>query len=242
MDSSLAWLVVAAIAFVGSHFALSAMEPRNALARRFGEQGFLGAYSLVAAITLVALIFAYGNTSYVPLWTASPWTRWIPVLVMPVAALLLVGGLTQYNPTAVGAKFGDVAGDPAPGILKITRNPVMWAIGLWALSHIPPNGDAASLILFGSLAFLALGGTTRIEAKHKRRDPDGFGRLAEITSNVPFLALLSPAKRAFWRMAYGRDPLKTFWREIGLWRFALALGVYVALAVLHPWIAGVPVH
>ena len=235
-------LVAAAVAFVGSHFVLAAPRTRAALVRRLGEQGFAGAFSLVAAVTLVVLVIAFSRAPYVELWPPASALRWIPAVVMPLACLLLVCGVSQQNPTAVMQGFDPKARDPAPGILKVTRHPVMWAIGLWALSHIAPNGDLASLIFFGSIAFLAFYGTTQIEAKRRGREPDGFARFAEVTSNVPFAALLSEKKRTFWRTAYGADPAKTVWSEIGLWRVTAALALYVTLIVAHPWVTGVAVH
>ncbi len=235
-------LIAAAVAFVGSHFVLASPRTRAALVARLGEQGFTAVFSLVALLTLAVLVVAYGEAPYLELWPPAPALRWIPVAVLPFASFLVMCGLTQPNPTAVMQRFDPKLRDPAPGVLKITRHPVMWGIGLWALSHIPPNGDFASLVFFGSFAVLAFVGTTQIEAKRRARDPDGFARFAEVTSNVPFVALLSARMRAFWKTAYSIDPARTVWGEIGLWRVAAALALYVALTVAHPWITGVAVH
>lgn len=239
MSGTIQYLVLVALIFVGGHIALSSPLLREALVARLGEQGFTAAYSAAAVVTLGWLVIAFSDAPYVELWASQRWTRWLPVVVMPIASLFLICGYSQYNPTAVVNKLDPKLRDPAPGILKVTRHPIMWAIGLWALAHIPVNGDLASLILFGSLAFLALYGTTRIDAKRRARDPEMFRRFAEITSNLPFAALLSPAKRRFAKTAYGADPLKTIWGEIGLWRVAAALALYIALIVAHPWITGV---
>jgi uncharacterized membrane protein len=235
-------LLAAAVAFVGSHFVLAAPRTRAALVRHLGERGFAGVFSLVAAVTLVVLVIAFSRAPYAELWPPLPALRWIPTLVLPFAALLLICGVSQQNPTAVMQGFDPKARDPAPGILKITRHPVMWAIGLWALSHLAPNGDLAALIFFGSIAFLALYGTIQIEAKRRAREPDGFARFAEVTSNVPLAALLSEKCREFWKTAYGIDPARTVWSEIGLWRVTAALALYVTLVIAHPWITGVAVH
>jgi uncharacterized membrane protein len=235
-------LLTAAVAFVGSHFVLAAPRTRAGLVSRLGEQPFAAVYSAVALLTLVVFIVAYGEAPYQALWPASAALRLVPVIVMPFAALLVICGYSQRNPTSVGQGFGGGGRDPAPGILKVTRHPVLWGIALWALSHMVANGDVASLIFFGSFAVLALFGTTQIETKRRIREPDGFARFAEITSNVPLLALLSPKKRRFWKTAYSIDPLKAVWHEIGLLRVTAALALYVALIVLHPWITGVPVR
>ncbi len=144
---------------------------------------------------------------------------------MPIAILLIVGGYTQRNPTAVMQTLAPAGSHPAPGILTITRHPVMWGIGLWAVAHIPPNGDLASLQLFGGLAVLALGGTVAIDAKRRARDPEGFARLEAVTSNVPFLAIRE-----------GRTQMA----RLEQWRLLLAAGIYFGLMIAHPWIAGVP--
>lgn len=235
-------LLTAAVAFVGSHFVLAAPRTRANLAKRLGEQQFTLVYSAVALLTLVVFVIAYNEAPTVELWPTTASLRLVPALVMPFAALLMICGVSQRNPTAVGQSFDAGARDPAPGILKVTRHPVMWAIGLWALAHMIANGDVAALIFFGSFAVLALFGTAQIEAKRKARDADGFARFAEVTSNMPLIALLSTKKRRFWKTAYSIDPLKAVWHEIGLLRVTAALALYVVLVFLHPWIAGVPVR
>jgi uncharacterized membrane protein len=226
-------LLTAAVAFIGSHFVLAA--PRMRL------QQFTLLYSAVALVTLVVFVIAYRETAYMALWPTTPALRLVPVFVMPFAALLVFCGFSQRNPTLVMQGFDTATRNPAPGILKVTRHPIMWGIGLWALAHMVANGDIAAFIFFGSFAFLALFGTTQIEAKRRAREPEGFARFEEVTSNVPLLALLSTKKRNFWKTAYGIDPLRTVWSEIGLWRVAAALALYVALVVAHPWLTGVSV-
>ena len=222
--SGLGELALAALAFVGGHFLLSSSPVRRPLAAALGEFGFAGVYSVLAIAAFIWMLRSYGQAPYVELWPALPALRFIPLFVMPFAVLLVIGGYTQRNPTAVMQPMAG-AGNPAPGILTITRHPVMWGIALWAFSHLPPNGDAASLILFGGLAVLALGGTVAIDAKRRTRDPDSFARLAAATSNVPFLAIREGRARL------GR---------VQPWRLVLAAAAYLAFLMAHPWIAGVP--
>jgi uncharacterized membrane protein len=221
-------LLLAALAFIGGHFLISSPMVRPALVARLGERAFAGVYSLLATAALIWFGFAYGAAPYVELWPRPGWAWLVPAIVMPLVCLLLVCGYSQTNPTVVMQAFDRSAADPAPGILKVTRHPIMWGIGLWALTHIPANGDVASLILFGGLALLALCGTTQIEAKRRARDPEGFARFAAATSNVPLVAL-----------AQGRAKLRL--ADIGAWRIALAAAIYVVLWLAHPWLAGVPV-
>src|SRR3546814_3231770 len=75
-------------------------------------------------VALLCMIAAYGAAPRVPVWQPAPVLAWVPLLVMPVAAILLVAGLTSPNPTLVGGeRFLDGApGSPAVGILSITRH------------------------------------------------------------------------------------------------------------------------
>ena len=86
-----------------------------------------------------------------------------------------------------------------PGIVAITRHPVLWSFGLWAASHIPPNGDLVSLILFGLLAMFAFLGMARMDKKMREKLGDRhWQQLAADTSILPFAAIL--AGRAKWPM------------------------------------------
>jgi uncharacterized membrane protein len=144
---------------------------------------------------------------------------------MPLAFLLVVCAVTAPNPTVVGQKPDPDAAAPATGIIRVTRHPFMWGVGLWAVLHVLANGDQASAIFFGTFAVLALAGTILIDARRTRENAPGWGVFLQATSNVPFVAVLQRRQR----LVPG---------EIGLWRAALALGLYVLLLWLHPWLFG----
>jgi uncharacterized membrane protein len=228
MDHALVSLVIAGIAFCGSHTLLSSTRLRGSLRDQLGEQGFLFVYSLTALATFAWFVLAYARAPAMALWTPPGWTALVPVLTMPLASWLLVAGYTTANPTAVGMERSVRADDPAPGILRITRHPVMWAVGLWALSHLTANGDFASVWFFGLNAILALSGTVLIDRKKRLALGSHWQRLAGVTSNLPFAAL-----------AAGRTWLR--WRDIGLLRPIAALLLYAVLYLAHPIFAGVPV-
>lgn len=228
MAHGLLSLVIAAVAFCGSHTLLSSTRLRGSLRDQLGERGYLAVYSLTALVIFAWFLVAYVHAPTIALWPRQRWTALIPVVVMPFAAILLIAGYTTPNPTAVAMEHRARADDPAPGILRITRHPVMWAIGLWALSHLIANGDLRSLIFFGAFAGLSLGGTVLIDRKKRLALGSHWSRLAEITSNLPFAALIA-----------GRTRLR--WRDIGLLRVVAGLLLYVVLYRGHLLIAGVPV-
>jgi uncharacterized membrane protein len=148
--------------------------------------------------------------------------------LMPFILVLAIGGFTAPNPSAVMMAAPESGWQPK-GILTVTRHPVMWAFGLWALLHILANGDLASLIFFGAFALLALLGTLAIDAKKQRTwTPESWQAFSARTSNLPFVAVMQ-----------GRTRFD--WRGIGWKTLAIAVALYVAIIFwLHPQVIGVP--
>jgi uncharacterized membrane protein len=219
-------LALAVLLFVGSHLLLSAPRLRNVLVGQLGEGMFRGLYVVVALITITLVVMAWRRAPFVPILEPGPGLRHLSLLVMPLAFILLVGALTGRNPTALGQRVGD--GDPATGFLRITRHPLMWAIALWGIVHVLANGDAAAVLLFGGLAFLALFGTVQQDRKLAARPDPRWQEFLAVTSHVPFAAILARRQRLV--------PA-----EIGWWRPLLGLVMFVVVLLAHPWLFGVAV-
>jgi uncharacterized membrane protein len=219
-------LLLAAGFLIASHYGISSTPLRGQLVDRIGERAYLALYSVIALVAIVWLSIAYAGASYVELWPFAPWMALVPLLLMPVALIFLVGGVSTPNPTAVGAQDALDKEDAARGILRVTRHPVMWAIALFAFSHLVANGDLASVIFFGSFAALALIGTLLLDRKYAARRGADWGRFAEVTSNVPFGAIAA-------------DRQRIVFEELGWLRVGAAFALYLALLVLHPWVFGV---
>lgn len=186
-------LIAAATLFTGGHFLLSHRPIRAALVRGLGETKFLALYSVIMLIALGWMMVSYQRAPVQLLWPTPTWADDLALWLMPVAFVLLAGGLRPDNPTAIGALGRRQAALPA--FFAITRHPFLWAATLWSLVHIPANGDVASLILFGSLLLLALLGTFAIDAKLRARDPARWREVAARTSNLPFAALVTGRAR-----------------------------------------------
>lgn len=227
MTGSIETLFAAVVGFVGAHFLLAAPPLRAAVVRGIGERGFLAFYSGISAVLFIWMLLAYGNAPYVDVWYPAPWTRHVVFTIMPFSVLLAVLGYLTPNPTAVGGERAFEATDPAPGIFRVTRHPVMWGIGLWALSHLAANGDQASIVLFGGLAVLAFGGMLAVDAKRARRMGAKWGPLAMTTSILPFMAILERRTQFDWA-------------GIGWRRLGIALAGFLLLLLAHPYYAGVP--
>ena len=207
-------LVIATAAFLATHFVTST-PLRPALVNTLGEWPYRGIYSLVALVTLGWMIWAYSGAPREPLW--SP-VRELPVGIMPFAFILIACGYWR-NPTMVGADKLLKSEDPARGMIRITRHPIMWGIMLWAAAHILARGDLRGLIFFGSFLLLAVVGTLAMDSR-KKSNPD-WPRFAAVTSHVPFVAI-----------AQGRNGI--VWREIGWLRPAIGLAAFFAVLLFHP--------
>ena len=217
-EGSLAPLLFALAGFGLTHLIPVAPPLRRRLAALLGERGYLIGYSLLSLAVLAWVARAYAEAPYVEIWPQDPLTyNWITLGGMGVAVALGVVGLMVPNPFSLGR--GGKGYDPArPGLLRLTRHPVLWAVILWAGAHIPPNGDAASLLLFGLLFFAALPGPWLLDRKARRRfSPEEWRRLTTETHR-PRLRLIA----------------ETGWRPI-----VLAGLTYAAILYAHPSLFGV---
>ncbi len=227
MTGTLTWLLIAALVFLATHMVAST-PLRGIAVAGLGERGWLAVFSLASIVELVWLVLAYGAAPYEELWSPPAWTAWVPILVMPVSFVLVTCGYLTPNPSAVMQEKHLHDPDPAPGIMKVTRHPIMAGIALWALAHLAANGDAASVILFGAMAALALPGMTLLDWKMEAKAGAAWGPLALTTSAMPFLAAVQ-----------GRE--RPSLAGIGWWKIVLGLALYALFALGHGHIIGVGV-
>ena len=216
-----AQLWFATAAFIATHFVTST-PLRGALVRGLGERPYIAAYSLVAFATLGWMIWAFARAEAEPLWQG--W-RSLPAWVMPVAFVLVACGLFSRNPTLVGADRLLKSGEPARGVIRITRHPIMWAFMLWAAVHMIARGELNSLVFFGGLFAVAALGTLLMDGRKARTLGEDWKRFAGVTSNVPFVAI-----------AQGRNRLNS--AEIGWRNPVIGLALYGVFFWAHPMLFG----
>ena len=214
--------ILAFVAFLAAH--LIPMRPalKSPLIAVLGRAGYIAAFSLLSLGLLFWLLMAAGRAPFVEVWPQAGWQRWLVNLAMPLAIALTVFAVGVPNPFSFGGKTAGFDPD-RPGIIGLTRHPLMWAFAIWAFVHLLANGDLAHLVLFGPLLIFALSGVFAAEARARAALPD-FDRLAARTSVWPGAALIS-----------GR------WRPGGLpsiWRLAVTLLVWAALLHLHAPVIG----
>lgn len=226
MTGSLWHLALACLLFVGSHVVLSNRAVRAPLTEAVGEPVFRAVYSIVSLALIVWMAMAYGAAPYVEIWFPATGWRHLSLTLMVLAALLVVGGITTPSLPTFGGGSPELAARGPRGFAKITRHPLMWGFVLWGVSHLLANGDAAAMLLFGSLTVLALLGPLAIDVKRRANMGAAWERFAAETSYWPFAAMVA-----------GRTRLR--FHEIGWWRIGLGLALYAILLWSHPWLFGV---
>lgn len=215
-------LVVACIVFLLLH-GLPSTPLRGALIARLGEGPYTGLFSLATLAAIVWMALAYRAAPLTPLW---PGLRHLPAAVMPFSFILIACGVLTPNPTAVGAGRLLANPEPARGIIRVTRHPVMWGIMLWAGAHLLARGELKATIFFGTFLLLAAAGTLLQDARKAKTHGGDWIRFQALTSNLPFAAI-----------ARGRNRFAA--GEIGLVRIAFGLLLYGGFLIAHPWLFGV---
>ena len=214
-------LYFACAAFLATHF-IPATPLRRVLVKAIGEKGYIALYSLLAFATIGWMVWAYNRAPLEPLWVG---LRWLPAAVMPFSFILLACGILSRNPTMVGADKLLSNPDPARGIIRVTRHPVMWSFILWALAHILARGEFGAIVFFGTFLLLAALGAVLMDQRKARNLGEDWQRFAAVTSYFPFLAI-----------AQGRNSFKP--AEIGWRNPAIGLALYALLFWFHPLLFG----
>lgn len=228
MDQSLASLIAAAVAFVGSHFVMS--HPlRGALLRVLGPIGFQLAYTLVSFATLgwAVLAFRAVGPGAAGLWDGTGDGLWIAAsLLTLVAGVLFVGSLIG-NPALPAPGAIAAAAKPVHGVFHVTRHPMMWSFTLWALAHVLISPTPRSLVLCGAIGTLALVGSHLQDRKKSNLAGEAwigweaktsywprFGGLAH-AGLVPWLGGITLWLAATWAHIPGNGMTAGIWRWVG---------------------------
>lgn len=218
-------LATAMAVFLLTHTIPSRPTLRARLVTFLGRRGYVMAYSVVSILVLAWVIGSAGNAPYLELWPREDWQSSVPAVGMLLASILAVFALTMPNPLSLGPK-GDFLPDH-PGVAGFVRHPLLWAMLIWSISHMVPNGDLSHLIMFGLFALLSAGSMLMFDRRSRRKHGDAvWQQLARKTSNIPLASLAKG-----WRPRL--SPMS------GL-RFGGGLVLYGILVVSHGLIAGVP--
>lgn len=213
--------IAAIIVFLITHALPAARGLRALLIERIGHRIYLLTYSIISLFALGWLISTALRAPYVELWPPSQVATVLTLCAMLPGCILFTAALNRPNPLSISfVKVKDIT--TSPGILALTRHPILWAFVIWSTSHILANGDLVSVVMFGGLAIFAVLGMWSLPKRAKRSlTKSEFKRAAALSSG----GCLSRLRRA------------------ASLRFAIELicGIllYVLLLVLHEPVIGV---
>ncbi len=230
MTPALISLLLAALFWIVLHIGVAGSPVRGFVLDRLGARPWRALFASLSVVGLVWLGWSYALSqdpdNFYGLRLVEDWMLWVPLVVMPIALVLFVGAVSVPNPTAVGGEAALQQAEPATGILRITRHPMLWSFALWAAAHLLAKGDLGSLLLFGSILLTALAGMPSIDRKRAAAAPAAWARFRDRTSILPFGAIVT-----------GRNHLVL--AEIGWKSIGIALLAWLVLLLLHPFIFGV---
>ncbi|XWN29261.1 MAG: NnrU family protein [Devosia sp.] len=203
---------LAYIVFLLTHAIPTQTGLKESLARTLGRAVYGALYGIVSLASLAWLIVAAERAPFVPVLGFAAWQLAVPFVLMVPACFLVTFAIGRPNPYSFGG-FQNARFNPAyPGVVRITRHPLLAAIALWSLGHGIANGDLAHLLLFGGFFVFSLFGMVMINRRHKGED-------------------LPPVERPVDKMTASAIAL----------RAGLGLALYGGLMAAHPWLAGVDI-
>lgn len=221
MDGDIIALIAANAAFVGSHFAMS--HPLRApMVRALGEKGFSLAYTAVSFATLAWVYFAFIAAPPADLGGSGD-IGWIAATIITFPAMVLLAGSFIGNPALPTPQAEAQARAEPRGVFRVTRHPMMWAIGLWALSHLVLFWSTRTMITALAMGILALVGARFQDGKKEALMGEAWGEWSRKTSYWPRWSQF---------FAVGAVPLlagTALWLAgswVHLWRAGIPAGVF----------------
>lgn len=145
-------LILGIVLFLGIHL-IRVVAPgfRLSMISSLGESGWKIGYSVASVLTLILLIYGFGQArDQTPIWSPPFWMSHVSALLMLFALICLAASLL-----------------PAGHIATKTKHPMVLSVKIWAFAHLLSNGDGAAILLFA--AFLAWGVILRISLKRRER-------------------------------------------------------------------------
>jgi len=218
MPTSL-YLAAALLLFV-SHAVPSWPGVRPALVARLGRPGFMALHSVLSLAALTLFVVAYRDvdtTGFV--FTPAGWAHQLAVALMPVAFVLIAARLST--------KAGEPLSPREPaGIYRVTRFPGSLGLLLWAVLHLQATGDARRVVLFATMAAIALFAMVKNDWVLRRARSAAARTFREETSVVPFAAILAGRQRFVWH-------------EIGWARLLAGVAAWAVVLEAHRFVFGV---
>ena len=131
-------LVAGLLLFTAVHLIPSAPRLRVALVERLGGKLYRGLFSVVALLSLAAVVWGYSRSPLEWLYAPPAWGHQVSMILVPIALVLFAAA---NMPTHIRA---------------LVRHPMLLGLLLWAFAHLLANGEVRSVVLFGGFAVFAV--------------------------------------------------------------------------------------
>lgn len=207
-------------AFLASHRIPSSARMRDKLVGRLGGGGFTLAYSALSILLLAWVFEAAARAPYVGLWETGTRLAHVTLTAMVLSFLLAALSLGRPNPFSFGGAQNARFDPQRPGIIRLTRHPLLLALMLWSGGHLLANGDLVHVILFGSFALFAGGGMRLLDRRAKRQMGARWVETLQEVRSVPLSFVFRPARPQALRAVF-------------------ALAAIAGVLALHPLLFGV---
>ena len=220
-------LVLSIVVFLVLHV-LPSTPLRQRLIDAVGRRAFMWAFSALSLLLFAWVWLAYRRAPVETVfWVTGDAVRWASAIVLFAAALLLAAAVLASGRVLLTGETALADDRSVEGVLRVTRHPMLWAIGLWGLVHMANNADPPGWVFFGTVTALAFGGTWLIDRRRRRLLGARWDAIQAETSSLPFLAILQGRNR----LAPG---------EIGWRPLAVAVLLWCSLLLVHEMLFGLP--
>ncbi|WNO10972.1 NnrU family protein [Teredinibacter sp. KSP-S5-2] len=144
------YFIVGMVLFFGVHLVPNMGNVRNNLISKYGENGYAGAYALIALIGLVLYSIGYAKAEFVFIYEPSALIKQFTMVLMFFSIFFLVA---MFAPNNIGQKV---------------RHPMLIAVIIWGIAHCVANGDLWSLVFFFGFVVFSI---FKIVSLNKRNKP-----------------------------------------------------------------------
>lgn len=157
--------------FLGLHILTGLHEWRQAALNKLGLLPYRFLFSLGTLYAYWTILKGFDARPFDVWWIVPEWATFAPIVMMPISLFLLFCHFTKHSQD------------------NFSRQPLGWAIMLWALSHLIANGESGTTLFFGG--FLIYGAL----AIHLRERKSALGDATASHGNSEYNVKLIPFTR-----------------------------------------------
>ena len=117
--------------FMVLHILTGLHEWREAALGKLGLLPYRILFSLGVIASLSMITIGFTNRPFDVWWAVPTWAANLPLVLMPLSVLMFICHLIPTTDD------------------NFTRQPIGWAIVIWALAHLASNGESGTTIFFG---------------------------------------------------------------------------------------------